>query len=663
MKYSTRSSVVLSTLITFLAGCTQQLPGSFRFKQRFETFASQTKVNTKIDLLWVVDNSASMDVVQKRLREGFAGFASTYLKPYWDIRLAVITTDMYLANAAYYNHTDAYLNRQVLTSAYQSNYIGTLKSGGRSFFSSNSNQSTFYNLASDPTDSTGTFNASVTDPFGAGVTGVMYGYLVPIWGPNYAKLLAGYHDGPIPGLCFEALPYYYHAQSEPQCQTRNIASDSTAVAKAKCTDVNNASSSVDCVNTVRNNDIRTGKPILSTKDGTLTTAQLTDAFKINVSVGSVGGGSERGFESVSQMLYDNEGSGSASKFFREDSLRGIIFVSDEDDQSMSVASPYGYPKKSNGSTAYSQSELEPFSGYYCDLPTLNDTDNDELQGPGVSFDVSNVSSAYETNNGYCCTTGSGATGCKYQAISDVAAAADGGTCPKRKFRNDTGEYIGDSSTACPGGTTCSTYRVSLCPDKRNLAFVSTFKSELDDFFDDLDGNPAAGENRGKENYFVSAIVPKTKSTILSLQNARKTVDGNVGSVKIQATDVPARYLAMVDSVGQGSISADINESFSTVLDNIGKVIVSKKGTFPLSRKPTGTEDMTVYRVNDSLAAGMTVIKQSEADYVVECRDSSSVVVACSDASAEKYSLVFQNLEYVLSLTGDDSIAVDYQPKK
>lgn len=629
MKYYTRIAAV-SSILAFTS-CTQQLPDSFRFKQQLETFATQTKVNTKIDLLWVVDNSASMDVVQKRLRDGFSGFASTYLKPYWDIRIAVITTDMYLANAAYHSNGTAYLNRTISgTTNYASAHTLAIKSGGgggagNGFFTTLSSESNFYNMTTDPTNSSGVFTG-----------GVKYGYLVPIWGPNYAKLLAGYHDGPIPGLCFEMLPYFFSTSSEPRCQTRNITSDSTATAKSKCTDANNTSSSIDCVNTVRHNDIRSGKPILSTKDGTLTTAQLTDAFKINVSVGSVGSGSERGFQSVSQFLNDNEASGSSSKFFREDSLRGIIFVTDEDDQSMTVANPHSYPHLADGTTSVTQSALQPFSSYYCDLPTVNDTDDDELQGTNSDFDLSNVATSYETNNGYCCT--SGYSGCSYRAISEVAGATitSAGKCPVRKF-NASGDY----DPTCSSG--CGSYRVSLCPDERDLVAPSVYKAELDSFFGTLDNNAT----KGAASYFVSAIVPKKKSSILSLQTARRTVDGNIGGVvKIQATDVPARYLAMVDLVGQGSLSADINDSFNTVLDNIGKTIVSKKGVFPLSRLPTGTEDMTVYRINPAYPAGAKIIKQSEADYVIQGSN-----------------LVFQNIEYVLSLTEDDSIAVDYQPKK
>ena len=62
------------------AGCTGQIPNSFRFNQAIQTFSSTSNVNTKIDLLWVVDNSASMDVSQQKLRNGISGFATIKYK-------------------------------------------------------------------------------------------------------------------------------------------------------------------------------------------------------------------------------------------------------------------------------------------------------------------------------------------------------------------------------------------------------------------------------------------------------------------------------------------------------------------------------------------------------------------------------------------------------
>src|SRR5438046_3916422 len=91
----------LGLFILLNEGCTGQLPGAFRLQQASQTFASSQAINTKVDMLWVVDNSASMDPSQKSLRNGFAAFAQKYMQPTWDIQVGIITTDTYLANPRY----------------------------------------------------------------------------------------------------------------------------------------------------------------------------------------------------------------------------------------------------------------------------------------------------------------------------------------------------------------------------------------------------------------------------------------------------------------------------------------------------------------------------------------------------------------------------------
>src|SRR3954468_6492107 len=67
------------------SGCTGS-PGTFHLTQQNEIYNTSLEVTTKIDLLWVVDNSSSMDVEQQRLRDGFAAFPHKYMQPTWDIR-------------------------------------------------------------------------------------------------------------------------------------------------------------------------------------------------------------------------------------------------------------------------------------------------------------------------------------------------------------------------------------------------------------------------------------------------------------------------------------------------------------------------------------------------------------------------------------------------
>ena len=169
VQFARISTVIAFTVLSFSA-CTNQLEDSFRFLQQLEAFGILTQINTKVDLLWVVDNSASMDISQRKLRDGAQAFADKYLKPSWDIRIAVITTDTYLAHSAFSTYLDTTVPGTV---GYTSPYIqGRL--------------ATFEN----PTWNPNLVNLTT----GAFDSGVKYGELVPTWGPNYSRLLPGLHD-------------------------------------------------------------------------------------------------------------------------------------------------------------------------------------------------------------------------------------------------------------------------------------------------------------------------------------------------------------------------------------------------------------------------------------------------------------------------------------
>lgn len=312
-----------------LSGCTEQLPGSFRYKQQLEVFSTSQEVNTSIDLLWVVDNSASMDVSQKKLRDGFSAFARAYLKPTWDIRLAVITTDTYLAHAAF----DGYLNTVIPgTVGWRSNHIAQRPLD-------------FINPEQTPNLWN---NATKTFP-----NGVRYGDISPAWGSNWARLIPGIHDGPMTTLCSELLPYFLKGTS--LCSSRDQVLPATAEADGlrPCVSPDSGageSSVTSCINTTQVDVLHTQSPILETQPPTGVAADeawvdaLVEKFLVNASVGSSGQGSERGISSVLQLLADNEST--ETRFFRPGSLRGILFMSDEDDQSMdlSVATPGTTPQ-------------------------------------------------------------------------------------------------------------------------------------------------------------------------------------------------------------------------------------------------------------------------------------------------------------------------------
>lgn len=492
------------------AGCTGQLPGSFRLAQQEQTFSSIQEVNTKIDLLWIVDNSASMDVAQDKLRNGFSSFAQKYMLPTWDIRIAVITTDAYMADPAF----SGYLGTTIpQTAGWTSPYIL-------------SRLATWVNPPWNPSLvnlSTGAFDA-----------GVKFGELVPAWGSSWARLLPGLHDGPVAALCSELMPYFLNGVS--QCDVRDLAA-STGPSGCVSPDTGAGETSVtQCVNTTQNDTVRSGKAILATMPPAGTPgdaawrAQLVRDFLVNVTTGSAGQGSERGLGSVLRFLDDNEPSPTA--FFRAGSARGVIFVSDEEDQTMAVPSP-------------APAGFSPQSRYRCDqasLVALNGAG--PVTGPG----------------GFCCSEP--ANGCRY--------GSEGTTCDAKTIDGYT-------------------YTVSLCARADQLVPVPDVKARLDTFFSGLDGGAGAAPG-----YFVTSIVPLAGASIQSLQAARAQEDVAVGAIRTHAVDRGDRYLELGELVGNGSIALDLAaDDYSPILDAIGRSIIAQRSTFTLARAPTGEEDMLV----------------------------------------------------------------------
>jgi hypothetical protein len=498
--------ITIAGISTLLSGCTGQLPGSFRFLQQTQNFNSQQDVNTKIDLLWVIDNSSSMDVSQQKIRNGFSAFASKYLLPTWDIRTAVISTDLYLANPAF----SGYLSKQVTGSVgYKSPYINTRLAS----FQNPSWNTSLINLTTGVFDSGFNFNA-----------------LNPLWGSNYARLLPGIHDGPLTSFCFEAMPYFMKGVT--QCSIRDDQTLYSGTTKCLHPDTGAGESSLSqCVNTIENNTVHSGKAIITTMPPTGTLGdsawinQLVDNFMINASTGSSGSGSERGLSSVLQLISDNENTNTA--FFRAGSLRGIIFVSDEDDQSMVL--PTTPPASFN-----------PFTSYGCDQAGLL-----SLNGGDATISSS-----------ICC-----ASGCTY----------------------------GDTATTCTSSTVDGlTFTLGICVDQSKLLPVANVKQSLDTFFQTLDGTTS------NPNYFIATITATTAAGLQSLQTARYASATSVGTFKYTEVNRSDRYIALGNLVSGNSLVMDISVSdYSPILDAIGQQIITKKSTFTLSRVPTSGEDMQI----------------------------------------------------------------------
>ncbi len=402
LKNKISSLATVGVLALSAIACTEQLADSFRFNQQEETFQITQEINVKVDLLWVVDNSASMDASQDKLRQGFESFTRKYMKPIWNIQMAAIGADTYMAHSSF----QGYLNRTIPGSTgFNSTYI-------TSRLSSWTNPRWNTSLVNT---TTGNFDS-----------GIKYKELVPAWGTDYAKLLPGSHDGPNTGLCFEGLPAFFSGESK--CQVRDANGANQGV--AKCLTPGSGEKAVEqCVNTFQNDTVHSGKGIIKTKPPTgvpgneTWVQQLVKDALINLTTGSVGHGSERHFSSVLQLLNDNEGT--ANSLFRKDSLRAIIFITDEDDQSMTIPSSPA-------------SNYSPNVDYACDQAGLV-----ALNGKSIT-----------TN--YCCS---------------------GGNCT-----------YGAAGTSCPSKTIGSyTYTPSVCPDSTKLISVASVKNQLNQFFNTLDG--------------------------------------------------------------------------------------------------------------------------------------------------------------------------------
>jgi hypothetical protein len=550
------------SLSLLTSGCTGQIPGSFRFLQQDQTFQTSQDVNTKIDLLWVVDNSSSMDVHQKKLRDGFLSFTTKYLKPTWDIRVAVITTDTYLANSAFSNYYGSQIPN---TNGYTSSYLSGLPW-----------LADFRNPTSDPSlvnTSTGTFSH-----------GIKYGDLNPLWGPLYALLQPGIHDGPITAFCFEGMPYFLKGVT--LCNLRDTPNLYSGPSKCINPDTSAGESSLSqCINTVQNDTVRSGKAIISTvpplgvAGDSAWINQLRNDFIINASVGSSGSGSERGLSSVLQLISDNEKT--SHSFFRPNSLRGIIFLTDEDDQSLEIPSLVS-------------NDYNPHVGYKCDQTSL-------LANNGNSTLVHGT-------NGLCCN-GNG-NSCKYGSL--------GISCPTKTVDGFS-------------------YKLGICADSTQLIPVSNIKQELDQFFTTLDSNGTSDPN-----YFIVTITPTSGASIQAIQSSRNSIDAVVGTLRVHEADRGDRYIQLGDLVGGGSLTLDINSSdYSPVLDSIGREIVQKKSKFTLSRAPTSKEEMIVKILH---------------------QNGTSDIVPSHLYTISGKILTFIDEDFVLSLTLNDKVSINYQPQ-
>jgi hypothetical protein len=612
-------------IMVLVSSCTKQLPSSFRFNQQQEAFSTNIEINTQIDLLWVVDNSSSMDILQKTLRDKIAPFAEAYMSPNWDIRIGVITTDAYLGNARFHGYIDSKILQArgfqyVDGSGVTQTYPGYQSLHLRDWIIAKVNAGN--TIVNDPQLATlstmGVVISNDINTAGRFDSGLKYGQLIPSWNEkaDYARLKAGVRDGPIAAMCIERLPYFIMPNGVDKiganCAVREKGAN-TGI--ASCLNPAGGESDVEqCVNTVLNNTVRSNSPMVGTlkMDDSIADAvwkaQLIENFMVNISAGAAGSGSERGLGSLLEFLNRNEGSD--TQFFRAEALKGIIFLSDEDDQTMEL------PGAGN---------LSPFQNYKCDLPTLVDANWEKFGGSAVEATArANTETYLTTTTKTCCEGGS----CSYTYFP-------ANRCPE-KMVDGKG------------------YRVGICPVDSSLKTIASIKAEVDSYFAAL---ASTDTESGDSSYFTVAIVPNKSSTLDTLLEARNESDDrtdnlqflNAGStvpttrqaIRMPAVDVGQRYKDFVTEVGNGSEVYDIGENdYSVILDNIGKTLLGKKSRFKLKFEPTDERDMLIWIVH---------------------ADASKELVDYDNFEIDGYDIVFTSFAFLLTLKESDKILIDYQP--
>jgi len=100
----TTNQRILIVLTMLLATACGNSGTSYSILASADTFKqASSSFNNQVDLLWVVDNSSSMDPLQNNMTANFNSFINQFVTKGYDFHLAVTTTDAYMADAAFDN--------------------------------------------------------------------------------------------------------------------------------------------------------------------------------------------------------------------------------------------------------------------------------------------------------------------------------------------------------------------------------------------------------------------------------------------------------------------------------------------------------------------------------------------------------------------------------
>lgn len=88
-----RSMTALAMMAALSVGCDKSVDSFSLLEDQASFKQSSSYAAKKIDVLWVVDNSGSMDTSQQNLANNFASFISRFNQKGLDFQMAVVTTD------------------------------------------------------------------------------------------------------------------------------------------------------------------------------------------------------------------------------------------------------------------------------------------------------------------------------------------------------------------------------------------------------------------------------------------------------------------------------------------------------------------------------------------------------------------------------------------
>lgn len=471
--------IVGAIFVVSISGCTRS--PQFKLQQTNEGFSSgfdvtETKKETAlVDILWVVDNSKSMDPSQDKLKAGVSAFAKRFLKPENDIQMAVTTTDAFLANRKW----EKYLTTRISTDDKKA-----------------------------PVD------------------------------------------------------------RNPRWNTRNA--------------------------TLKSGDI------LKTK-GLRSLDELIAKFQKQVIVGTNGFTEERGFDSVLQFLDDNESSGSRTALFRKGSHRIIVFLTDEEEQSID--------SDRDGKDLNDLDRLFYWQNYY--------TGKDQAKADEILPTHITIQCPAQTVDG---TT-----------IDPISACArPDQLLSTQKFKGKLDEFFrrldGASDSAYPN------YGVVAIVTKTLSTINALKKSSRDRVMSDAQKELAACESGAK----------KCSKAYTDRQRMISKGEMTLEVVYQQCS----RYIELADQMGSDSFSMDIgSEDYSEILNKIGLQIelhskkFSAQTRYKLERTPVQGEELVVRWISQGREV---VLKDTQ--YRVTGRD-----------------LDLIDPDMISRMRGGDKIQVTYQP--